>query len=44
MQVTKKSDLKKEIRKQGYLFAGALRNKDIGFSEYYDRYFSNDKF
>ena len=44
MQVTKKAELKKEIRKQGYLFAGALRNKDIGFSEYYDRYFSNDKF
>ena len=44
MQVTKKAELKKEIRKQGYLFAGTLRNKDISFSEYYDRYFSNDKF
>ena len=44
IQVTRKSELKKEIRKQGYLFAGTLRNKDIGFSEYYDRYFSNDKF
>ena len=44
MQVTKKAELKKEIRKQGYLFAGTLRNKDIGFSEYYDRYFSNDTF
>jgi hypothetical protein len=42
--VTEKSELKKQIREQGYLFAGTLRNKDIGFSEYYDRYFSNDKF
>ena len=43
-KVTKKTELKKKIREQGYLFAGLLRNKDVGFAEYYDRYFSNDKF
>jgi hypothetical protein len=44
LKVTEKSKLKKTVREQGYLFAGTLRNKDIGFAEYYDRYFSNDEF
>ena len=44
LKVTEKSELKKTVREQGYLFAGTLRNKDIGFAEYYDRYFSNDEF